>query len=158
MTDLNTLNISPDQYGVGDASYRAIGGLEGIVTLVERFYQLMDTLPHAGSIRGMHDDDLSQSKEKLVAFLSGWLGGPPLYKERYGSINLPMAHRHLTINKAHAKSWLDCMAQALEELEYPKELQDYLMKHFCVPADGIQLMSEYKVKKTADSELFHEVK
>lgn len=158
MKDLSTPGISPDQYGVGDGSYRAVGGLEGIVKLVERFYQLMDTLPHAKAIRDMHNEDLSLSKEKLVAFLSGWLGGPPLYKERYGSINLPMAHRHLTIDKAHAKSWLDCMAQALQELDYPKELQDYLMKHFRVPADGIQLMSEYKVKKPADSGLFHEAK
>lgn len=158
MKNTNTPDISPDQYGVGDGSYRAVGGLDGIVKLVERFYQLMDTQPHARTIRAMHDDDLSQSKEKLVAFLSGWLGGPPLYKERYGSINLPMAHRHLTISRADAQSWLDCMSQALQDLGYPPELHDHMMKHFQIPANGIQLMSEYKVKKTDDSGLFHEAK
>lgn len=158
MEKTNVPDISPDQYGVGDASYRAIGGLDGIVRLVERFYQLMDTLPHARAIRRMHDDDLGQSKEKLAAFLSGWLGGPQLYKERYGSINLPMAHRHLTIDRADAQSWLDCMSQALQELGYSTELQEHLMKHFRVPANGIQLMSEHRVTTAAEPGLFHEVK
>jgi len=31
-------------------------------------------------------------------------------------------------------------------------------KHVVAPANGIQLMSEYKMKKTKDSGLFHEVK
>ena len=66
-------------YGEGDASYRAAGGFEGLLGLVERFYRKMDELPEAARIRAMHPDDLTVSKDKLARFLSGWLGGPRLY-------------------------------------------------------------------------------
>lgn len=35
-------------YGVGDASYQAAGGIEGLRRLVADFYRLMDELPEAG--------------------------------------------------------------------------------------------------------------
>lgn len=158
MTETDTREITPDQYGVGDASYRAVGGLEGITRLVERFYYLMDNKAHAQTIRKMHEADLTKSKEKLVAFLSGWLGGPPLYSERHGGINLPMAHRHLPIDEAGAQSWLDCMSQAIKDLGYSPELHDYMMRCFTIPARGIQLMSEHKAKTPPDPDLFYEVK
>ena len=158
MTQAELPDVTPDQYGVGDGSYRAVGGLEGVTRLVERFYELMDTLPQAKTIRQMHDRNLTESKEKLVAFLSGWLGGPLLYSERYGPINLPMAHRHLPIDEAGAQAWLDCMSQAINDLGYPQALHDHMMKHFRIPARGIQLMSEHAPKDPVDPGLFHEVK
>ena len=41
-----------EQYGVGDASYRAAGGIEGLRRLVEDFYRCMDELPEAAAVRG----------------------------------------------------------------------------------------------------------
>ena len=58
--------------------YELLGGADGVRTLVERFYQLMDTLPEAARIRALHPADLHGSTDKLYKFLSGWLGGPPL--------------------------------------------------------------------------------
>lgn len=42
------------QYGVGDASYQAAGGKSGIRKLVDDFYDVMERLPEAEKIRGMH--------------------------------------------------------------------------------------------------------
>ena len=43
-----------EQYGVGDASYRAAGGIEGLRRLVDDFYRCMDELPEAAAVRAMH--------------------------------------------------------------------------------------------------------
>lgn len=124
-------------FGQGDASYRAAGELEGLTRLVEEFYQQMDRLPAAGRIRAMHPEDLKESKRKLVYFLSGWLGGPKLYKEHYGSIIIPSAHRHLDVNSDDADMWLLCMANALDLQPYESEFKEYLLDQLRVPATRI---------------------
>ena len=40
-----------EQYGVGDASYWAAGGIEGLRRLVDDFYRCMDELPEAAAVR-----------------------------------------------------------------------------------------------------------
>lgn len=131
-------------YGSGDATYRAAGGLEGITRLVDRFYELMDTLPDAKALREMHSPDLSLSRKKLVYFLSGWMGGPKLYAEHYGAITLPVAHSHLPIDVASTNAWLHCMEQALIELEYPDSFRKYLLEKLASPAESIRLMAEFR--------------
>ncbi len=140
-------------YGDGDASYRTAGELEGIIALVDRFYDLMDTLPEAKTLRDMHAQDLTQSKQKLVYFLSGWLGGPKLYGEHFGAISLPVAHRHLPVNHETMNSWLLCMEQALEQMGYPVEFREYLMKKFATPAESIRLMCAHKPGKASTASL-----
>lgn len=134
----------PLQYGVGDATYRAAGGYDGITRLVNRFYDNMDTLPEAASLRAMHAEDLSESRQKLIYFLSGWMGGPKLYAQHYGSISIPVAHSHLPIDSAGKDSWLHCMDVSLRELDYPADFRDYLMQQLSRPAESIRLMCEFK--------------
>ncbi len=62
-------------YGVGDSTLQAAGGEAGVRELVDKFYNYMDTLPEAETIRAMHADDLTESREKLTTFLIGWMGG-----------------------------------------------------------------------------------
>ena len=70
--------------------YNRMGEERGIRALVEKFYYYMDTLPEADGIRKLHPEKLEESIEKLVLFLSGWSGGPPLYVEKYGHPRLRM--------------------------------------------------------------------
>jgi len=72
------------KYGFEDTTYKAIGGHEGLVALVEDFYEAMDTLPEAKRIRAMHPEDLTMAKDKLVYFLSGWMGGPRITVKNMG--------------------------------------------------------------------------
>src|SRR3569833_489377 len=62
----------------GETVYERLGGEAGLRRLVDRFYDLMDSLPEAERIRALHPTDLTSSREKLYLFLSGWLGGPSL--------------------------------------------------------------------------------
>ena len=64
--------------------YEMMGGEKGLRSLVDRFYDLMDSSPEAEKIRVFHAQSLKQSREKLFMFLSGWSGGPQLYVEKFG--------------------------------------------------------------------------
>ncbi len=104
--------------------YQRLGGEVAVRKLVDRFYDLMDTLPEAESIRAMHPDDLSGSKDKLFKFLSGWLGGPQLYMEEYGHPRLRKRHMPFSVDEAARDAWMLCMKQAIEEIA----IDDALLK------------------------------
>lgn len=129
-------------YGFEDATYLAVGEYAGLVRIVDRFYTAMDSLPQAEKIRTMHRPDLTESREKLVYFLSGWMGGPQIYTQKYGSINIPQAHAHILIDESDRDAWLACMQVALAELDYPQTLQEYLMAQLFRPAESIRQASQ----------------
>ncbi|NRB24657.1 group II truncated hemoglobin [Shewanella sp.] len=129
------------QYGVGDNSYKMAGGLAGITQLVDEFYRNMNEFSSSKKIRDMHPGDLTDSRQKLAYFLSGWLGGPKLYSEHYGSINIPAAHKHLSVGHKESKAWLYCMQQAVENQPYAADFKVYLMQQLSVPAERIRQVS-----------------
>src|SRR5687768_1508105 len=95
--------------------YDLLGGESGVRTLVDRFYDLMDTLPEAAAVRALHPADLTDSRAKLFKFLSGWLGGPPLYVQEYGHPMLRARHLPFPIGEPERNAWMLCMTQALTE-------------------------------------------
>jgi hemoglobin len=113
-------------FGERDSSYRAAGADDGLARLCEAFYRHMDALPEAATIRAMHGSDLALSREKLTVFLAAWLGGPNLYRERFGPISIPRAHAHLA-DEAERDAWLACMrcavAEQLVEVRYQPEAE-----------------------------------
>ena len=135
------MNTKTCEYGVGDCSYKMAGELAGITQLVNAFYDNMDALKEAENIRGMHSKDLSASRKKLAYFLSGWLGGPKLYAEHFGSINIPQAHKHLHVGIEQSDAWLLCMQKAVDKQPYEASFKIYLMQQLRVPADRIRMVS-----------------
>lgn len=115
--------------------YERIGGEAKIRELVERFYELMDTLPEAQQIRQMHARDLRASKEKLFMFLSGWLGGPQLYMEKYGHPRLRQRHMPFAVDSAARDQWMHCMIQAMEDVGIEEPLRKELEAAFYKTAD-----------------------
>ena len=95
--------------------YERCGGEAGVKKLVDRFYDLMDTLPEAAAIRKLHPATLDESRVKLFEFLSGWLGGPNIYIEKRGHPRLRARHMPFTIDAAGVDAWMMCMARALRE-------------------------------------------
>ena len=75
-----------------EAPYDLLGGDATVRRLVDRFYDLMDSVPEHYVIRKLHPADLAGSREKLYLFLSGWLGGPQLYAEKFGHPMLRARH------------------------------------------------------------------
>lgn len=124
-------------YGVGDASYQAAGGIDGLRRLVADFYRLMDERPDARALRQMHAENLELAADKLACFFSGWLGGPKLFSEKYGPIALPAFHAQWPIDEALSQSWLNCMAQAISLQPYDPAFADYLLTQLRVPAQRI---------------------
>ena len=55
------------------------------------------------------------SEDKLYQFLSGWMGGPQLYVEKYGHPMLRRRHLPFEIGEAERDQWLICMNKALQE-------------------------------------------
>ena len=96
-----------------DSVYVELGGEVGVRALVDAFYDEMDRDPAVAALRSMHPLDLSESREKLFWFLSGWLGGPPLYVERKGHPRLRARHLPFAINDDASKQWMRCMRVAL---------------------------------------------
>ncbi len=97
--------------------YRRLGGEAEVKKLVDRFYELMDTLPEAATIRALHPQDLTESNNKLFMFLSGWLGGPDLFQQVYGHPRLRRRHMPFAIDEAARDAWMLCMTKALEEMQ-----------------------------------------
>lgn len=123
--------------------YSRIGGDAGIRRLVDRFYQLMDELPEAYAARKIHPADLTESANKLFDFLSGWLGGPQRYIEKYGQPMLRRRHLPYAIGPQARDEWLMCMRMALEETVEDEALRTALYaqfaqlgEHMCNRGDG----------------------
>lgn len=108
--------------------FSRIGGEPAVRRLVERFYELMDTLPEAYGIRKMHQPDLSSAGEKLFMFLCGWLGGPQLYVEKFGHPKLRARHLPFAIGTDEAGQWMLCMRQAMAEVITDETLRAALDK------------------------------
>ena len=95
--------------------YEQLGGEEGIRRLVDRFYDLMDSSPEAANVRALHAASLKRSREKLFMYLTGWLGGPPLYEQAHGHPRLRARHLPFTIASRERDQWLMCMRLAFDE-------------------------------------------
>lgn len=101
--------------------YEAIGGDETVRRLTRRFYELMDTLPEAKRCRAIHPPSLEGSERKLYEYLTGYLGGPPLYIEKYGHPRLRSRHFIAPIGAAERDEWMLCFRRAMDEtIEHPK--------------------------------------
>ena len=124
-------------FGLGDTSYRAAGGEEGIRRLVDSFYDAMEIDELATTIRAMHPRDLTTSRDKLARFLCGWLNGPNRYLEKYGSISIPGVHAHLDIGAAERDAWLRCMENAIAVQPYSAGFKTYLLSQLAIPANRV---------------------
>jgi hemoglobin len=118
--------------------FDALGGETGVRRLVDRFYDLMDTLPEAAGIRAAHPPLLDESRDKLTWFLTGWLGGPPRYVERFGHPRLRARHLHIAIGDPERDAWMRCMRQAMEEQVDDRMLRETLLGQLARLADHMR--------------------
>ena len=115
--------------------FERCGGDAVIRKLVDRFYDLMDEDPDYYAIRKLHPAQLTDSRDKLYWFLSGWLGGPPLYTDRVGQPFLRRRHQPFAIGEAERDQWMGCMTRAMQDLQLEAGLQQELAAAFFKTAD-----------------------
>ena len=126
-----------DARSAQETPYALLGGDEAVRALVERFYDLMDLEPQYAELRALHAPDLAQAREKLTLFLSGWLGGPSLYIERYGHPMLRRRHLPFAIGTRERDQWMACMEQAMVEQGVAEDLRLRLRGAFFQTADWL---------------------
>jgi hemoglobin len=117
--------------------YVALGGEAGVQRLVHRFYELMDELPDAYTVRQLHPESLAGSAESLFEFLSGWFGGPALYMAKKGHPRLRMRHSPYAVGPVVRDEWMLCMTQALTEQVADVAFRDNLINTFAQIADHL---------------------
>lgn len=127
-----------DETTPSTSAYELIGGDASVRALVDRFYDLMDLEPAYAGIRALHPQDLQGSRDKLYWFLSGWLGGPSLYTERFGHPRLRARHLPYAIGIAERDQWMLCMIQAMREQGMPQALMERLAESFMNTADWMR--------------------
>jgi len=130
---------SESGFGPDRTPFAAIGGIERVHELVDRFYLHMAEDAAFASTRALYPPgDLEESKRKLFEFLVGWLGGPPLYIEKHGHPRLRGRHIPFAIGDTARDHWLACMARAMDEMEIRGELRAFLEQRFRHVADVLR--------------------
>jgi hemoglobin len=108
-----------------------IMGEDGIRELANVFYDVMDALPEASGIRAMHAADLSPMKEKLAQYLTGWMGGPPRYADKHGTVCMTEPHEPFHIGPEERN-------RALEQTSASAELVEMLRIPLFRVADAVR--------------------
>ena len=118
--------------------YTIAGGKAVVRRLVDRFYDQMDADPDYFGIRKLHPPSLTGSRDKLFMFLSGWLGGPPLYTDAFGHPKLRARHMPFAIGESERDQWMQCMTSALEAEVADAALRQQLVASFTNTADWMR--------------------
>lgn len=118
--------------------FQLIGGQEAVDRIVDIFYDRMDTLPEARTIRAMHPADLSGIRTVLKKYLAEWMGGPPAYSQERGHPRLRWRHLGFPIGNAERDAWMLCMDGALEEVIPDEELRGHISQQLRRLADWMR--------------------
>lgn len=131
--------------------YQLLGD-DGIRRLAEAFYQIMDEAHEAVGIRRMHSEDLGEITEKLYEYLVGWMGGPPLYAKKYGTVCLTKPHEPYAIGPDERDQWLLCMDRALERIGASDEVKKMLEEPMKRIARAVQNRDRSPAKRLAEDD------
>ncbi|KQV80437.1 hypothetical protein ASD15_15175 [Massilia sp. Root351] len=118
--------------------YETIGGEAKLREMVDRFYDLMELEPEFAGIRALHPPSTDGSRDKLFWFLSGWMGGPDAFVERFGHPRLRARHLPFPIGTSERDQWLRAMAWAMEDVGIAEPLRVRLMESFYQTADWMR--------------------
>lgn len=91
-------------------------GEEKVLQLANTFYDVMEQNSKAKELLDIHPQPLTAIRQKFYEFLSGWLGGPNLFMEKYGHPRLRMRHMPFSIDNKMYEQWMFCMEQALDKV------------------------------------------
>ena len=132
------MDIKPPAPNSEKTPYALIGGEKTVRLLVDAFYDQMDEDPDFFGIRKLHPPSLTGSRDKLFMFLSGWLGGPPLYVNTFGHPRLRARHTPFAIGESARDQWLACMAMAMEKTGIEPAMRAQLAASFANTADWMR--------------------
>ncbi|CAM3851581.1 globin [Alicyclobacillus pomorum] len=107
--------------------YDLAGGASAMQALVNVFY---DKVQQNKVLRPLFPDDFDDVKKRQYMFLTQFFGGPPLFSQTYGAPMMRARHMKAAIAPRHAKEWLACMSESLQEVGIQGPLFDVMMDRF----------------------------
>ncbi len=114
MTESNAITI-----------YDRIGGETALKQLVVRFYAKVQNQP---LLAPLFPENIEPVSDKQFLFLSQFFGGPTLYSDLYGHPMMRARHMPFPITTDHADAWLQCMGEALAEINIDEFLQAAILE------------------------------
>ena len=112
--------------------YDRVGGENGLRTLVETFYDIVEFEAEGRGLHLLHlrGHGVAHSRIEQFNFLSGFLGGPRLYVERHGHSDVRQMHVHVEIDAEARDAWLTCMSMAIDRVGLSADVKRDLMANF----------------------------
>lgn len=117
-----------------DQDIYATIGEDGFARLIAAFYRQVPADDVLGPMYPARD--LAGAEQRLRDFLIGRFGGPQRYIEERGHPRLRMRHMPFAVNAAARERWLHLMANALDEAQFPADVDTLLREFF----DGVSAM------------------
>lgn len=115
-------------WGEAATPYEEIGGSEVVQRLAEAFYDVIEE--ESPTLRALLPANTTNTRRKFAMYLTGWLGGPPLYEQKYGHPRLRMRHMPFPIGQDEALEWMRCMRQAMDRAEIGEPMRTFLEDRF----------------------------
>ena len=127
-TLLNTsepTHMTPTQpWGDQPSPYIEIGGDEKVRQLAEAFYdRIEDDSP---TLRAMLPKNTKKTRQRFYMYITGWMGGPPLYEMKWGHPQLRIRHLPFAIGAFEADEWMRCMRAAMDDVDVAEPLRKFL--------------------------------
>lgn len=105
--------------------YERMGGQDAVARIVSAFYRIMQEDPEMARLLAVHPD-LPRAQERLLDYLTGWTGGPPVYVRKHGHPRLRARHLHVPIDLEMVGMWMSCMERALAAEVADDEVREVL--------------------------------
>lgn len=127
---------SAPPWGPYETPFEALGGEDRIRSIVDRFYDIIDS--DAPTLRSLLPRDDSVSRDKLSAYLVEWSGGPALYTPERGHPKLRMRHLPFVIGADEVEVWLACFGEALDDNDVDGPVREFLDERITTLAHQMQ--------------------
>ena len=88
-------------------------GAEKLSELIHAFYKRVAQHP---DLIPIFPEDLTETARKQIQFQTQYLGGPNLITEEHGHPMMRARHMNFAITPDRAQAWLECMAEAMDEV------------------------------------------
>lgn len=106
--------------------FEVVGGAVGVRRVVDRFYDLMDTMPAYHALRVLHADNLEPMRQSLTGFLTAWLGGARDWFEDNPGKCMMSVHAPIVIDEIVADLWVAAMTEAMRDNVIDAALADHI--------------------------------
>ncbi len=124
-----------------DPPAQRLGGPEGIVRLVNKFYDVMEaTEPKLTALHHQDSDGKVSAtvRHHFALFLTYWLGGPEDYLALRGHPRLRMRHAGFQVDENMRDAWLRSMTAAIEAHGVDDNVKSYVLERFSQVADFLR--------------------